>query len=525
MNRFNKYIYFVILSFAIIFTACEEPGDEITSINYDRLFSPTSIETTVLNKVDLRLRWHHTENSTQYEIQIFDNGDLNFDGTPARTLTYAVDEDAVENAKNNSQLLVFELMIRGLAGQTKHSLRIKSIGNNIPDSKWTTATFQTDAEQIFQAVDPEEIQASQVVLRWPAGQTATEIVLTPGDIHHTVTAAEIAAGAATITGLTGETTYTAVLMNGTKERGRITFTTLIDLGNATGINPDDDLVAILNAAGEGAEFVLFPGTYTLGSYALTKSVKLSGYKSNDKPVIYGQLTCGAAISIELKSIIFDGTTYGQFFNTTSGCDISALTLSDCEIKNYSNNFIYNNTSGKFGSIHITDCYIHDIPGTGGDGIDFRGGTLGTLTVEKTTFANGFRTFLRMQAAANVAFRYCTFYKISCLDDGNNHGLFRLSTAGSEFEVSNCLLVGTGKVNPTAATVGNFCRQAGNMQDSNPTYNKNFYFNCGNLWVGLYTDPAQCAAAEADPGFADADNGDFHVSNIDIKGIAGDPRWW
>ena len=42
-------------------------------------------------------------------------------------------------------------------------------------------------------------------------------MLEPGGIQHTVTAGEIAAGIATIEGLTAETTYTATLKNGAKQ--------------------------------------------------------------------------------------------------------------------------------------------------------------------------------------------------------------------------------------------------------------------------------------------------------------------
>jgi hypothetical protein len=524
MNKFNKYIYFIILSFAIIFTGCGDPDDEVTGIDYARLFSPTSFVAKVLNKVDVRLTWNHMIGANQYEVQLFENGDLNFDGTPALIHTFPVD---VVNSSDNRY--VVETIITGLKGETEYSARIRALGENISESRWETTTFQTEMEQIFLPVNPDELLATQVTLHWTPGATATEIILNPGDIHHTVTAGEIAAGAATITGLTGETTYTAKLMNGTKTRGTITFTTLVDLGGAEAIHPEDDLKAILDAAADGAAFVLFPGEYTIGSYEITKSLKLSGYKSNDKPIIYGQLKSGATVaSLELKALIFRGNAdpasiLGQFFNAASGCNIQSITITDCEISNYNNNFIYNNTAGVFGSIIISGSYIHDIPGTGGDGIDFRGGTLGMLKIENTTFANGFRTFLRMQASSDVSFTNCTFYKISCLDDGNNHGLFRCS-AGGTLNVSNCLFVATGKENPTNATVGNWCRNAANMAAS-PTYYKNFYYNCPNLWVGLYTNPSECSATEANPGFKDAENGDFTVTNIDLVGVAGDPRWW
>jgi hypothetical protein len=110
-----------------------------------------------------------------------------------------------------------------------------------------------------------------------------------------------------------------------------------------------------------------------------------------------------------------------------------------------------------------------------------------------------------------------------LDDGNNHGLFRCSGGGT-FEVRNCLFSETGKENPTNATVGNWCRNANNMT-ATTSYSKNFYYNCPNLWVGYYTDPLACDAKEADPQFADAANGNFRITNEDLIGVAGDPKWW
>lgn len=86
------------------------------------------------------------------------------------------------------------------------------------------------------------LTASEVTLRWPAGQVATEIIITPNDVAaHRVTSDEIAAGAATIKNLKSETTYTATLKNGDKTRGTMVFTTLINLDGALPAYPGDNL--------------------------------------------------------------------------------------------------------------------------------------------------------------------------------------------------------------------------------------------------------------------------------------------
>ncbi|GHV37946.1 hypothetical protein FACS1894179_00400 [Bacteroidia bacterium] len=518
MNKLKNIFYILGLSLMIILPGCSEPDDEITSIDYDRLFTPSDLKLQIANRTNVLLTWSSVKNAESYTIEVFANGDLNFEGTPVMTLDGITANGTVTNPYT----------ITGLDGETSYSIRIKAVGASISDSKWASGTVKTNAEQIFQPIDPEELKATEVTLRWSAGQVGTEIILTPGDIKHTVTATEIAAGAATITGLTGDTKYTAVMKNGTKTRGTIEFTTLLDLGSATAIEEGDNLAAILDAANEGDEFVIISGTFSLGTYQITKSVKISGYKPSDKPIIYGQLTCGSSVnSLELKSLTFRGdedptiAKLSQFFNILSGCDLKTLSIDDCDISNYKDQLIYNNTAGKIGSFTITNSLIHNIEGSGGDGIDLRGGTLGSMTVQNTTFYNGFRTFLRMQATAGaISFTNCTFYKISNYDNTNNHGLFRIN-AGSTFQVKNCLLVETGNATTTVTTAGNFCRQASNMV-ATTNYSTNVYYNCYQLWVGLYTNPTQCSATELNPQFADAANGDFTVGNVMVT--AGDPRW-
>jgi len=518
MNKLKNILYILGLSLVMIFTGCSDPDDEVLSIDYDRLFSPTELKVQIANRTNILAMWNSVKNADSYVIEVFDNGDLNFDGTPTMTLTDIVTNGTLSNPYT----------ILGLEGETAYSLRIKAVGSSTSDSKWTSASITTSTEQIFKAIDEEELKATEVTLRWTPGQMATEIILNPGDIKHAVSAEEIAAGAATITGLSGETEYTATLKNGSKTRGVLTFTTMIDLGDAIGVYPEDDLIAILDAAEEGDAFVLFPGTYSLGTYEITKSLKISGYKPTDKPIIYGQLACGAAVnSLELKSLTFRGdedpaVVLAQFFNVSATeCNLGTLSINDCDISNYTNQLIYNNNKGAIGDFIIANSLIHDIEGSGGDGIDFRGGTLASMRVENTTFYNSFRTFVRMQATAGpISFTNCTFYKISNFDNGNNHGLFRIAD-GSTFSVKNCLFVETGNSTTTVATAGNFCRQESNMK-ATASYATNIYYNCYQLWIGLYTSPSQCSASEANPQFKDPANGDFTVQSLVVT--AGDPRW-
>jgi len=407
-------------------------------------------------------------------------------------------------------------------------VRVKAVSNRgLDDSTWATVTAETGFENIFYALDGADITSSSVTLRWPAGREVTHFIINPGNVNRTITAGEITAGEATITELTSETQYMVTMYNGTKRKGEVTFETLIDIGGATPVYPTDDLLAKIAEASDGDVLALFPGEYGSIDAGLTiafdKSITLKGVFPYDRPVIYGQITCGTTVtSIDVQSIIFVGTGYGQFFNvTSSSCNLGTLIINDCDISGYDNNILYNNNSGALGDITISNCYVHDIAGGGGDGLDFRSGTISSLTVENSTFANGLRTFLRMQAECNTVINSCTLYQVSIVDSGNNRGLFR-SSGGGTIEVKNCIVYGIG----IAGTTRGFWTRAGDMT-ATASYSNNYYFDSPVLFaVGSeYTDPAEVDATEADPGFADAANEDFTISNQTLlDNQVGDPRW-
>ncbi|MBX2945113.1 MAG: DUF5123 domain-containing protein [Cyclobacteriaceae bacterium] len=518
-----RYLITCVLvgSLTLGFMACEDKIDQlVTELDVDRVFSPTGLTARVRNLTSIELTWNVRDDADHYIVE-FSEDNLQFN-TIIRTLTVLPDDLPV--------LEIFE-------GETEYSIRVKGVSNKpgVADSKWITTTVMTAEENIYLPIEPGDIAATEATLRWTSNSQVTNFIINPGNVQRDITPAEKEAGIATITGLTGETSYTVLLKNGTKTRGTKAFVTLIDLGGALAIHPEDDIRAKLDEAEPGTSFVIFPGQYNLGSYALTKSVKLSGYLPFNKPVIYGQFTNNTIVAtVEFKDIVFrgdgDATVLGQFFIAQAGSDITTLSIQDCEISHYQNTLIAStNTSasaGKFGSIIIKGSYVHDIlPATGGDGLDFRGGTVGSLSVENSTFANAFRSFLRMQVASNTSFKNSTFYKI-CIgtNDSNNTGLFRANVGGT-IEVRNCLFVETGREDAaTAANGGVWTRNATSMA-ATPTYANNNIHSCYNILGGLYTTPAQISATELNPGFVNAAAGNFTVTNQTlIDNQVGDPRW-
>jgi hypothetical protein len=131
-------------------------------------------------------------------------------------------------------------------------------------------------------------------LTWKAGETATKIILTAGQstLEHVVTAEEIAAGEATVSGLIEDTDYTAKLMKDDKVRGSATFTTRIDLNaaNTIVVHPEDDLVAAIQGAVSGSRIVLVASDASnefLKSAGQTididKNISIRGYLKSNKP--------------------------------------------------------------------------------------------------------------------------------------------------------------------------------------------------------------------------------------------------
>lgn len=500
---------------ALIAAGCsKEIKPEITSLDVSRLFSPLDVDARVVNRTAVRLNWKEVNKAKSYVIEFFANGNEDYSGTPVRTVSDIIFDQV-------------PYTVTGLEGETDYSVRIKAVGENISDSKWVSATFKTDPEQLFSPIDPNDLQATQVTLRWVPGETVTGIVLTPGNITHAITQQEMAAGAATVTGLTGETNYTARIMNGSKVRGTVTFTTLIDLGGAIAVNPSDDLTALLTAASEGDVFALFPGEYTTQDITLTRSVSIKGVRPAEKPVLMGtvfRVSNGAAL--QLKDLILDGTGSkdgNQAIIYETDGTYGALKIEDCTIKDYTKGTLYVNKKCLIESVSIKGCIYSNIECNGGDFIDFRTGLAKTFEYINNTAYNSAlaRDFFRMDAGGSTNFpgvkstitiRNNTFNNVS---NGNSRRILYIRLALHEISFTKNIL---------ANTEGYYTNQAATTILE---MSKNNYFNAPN-----FTGSTQSNAKNdngdyttLNPNFTNPASGDFTVNNDDLKfQMIGDPRW-
>lgn len=510
-------------------TSCDDP-QETQDMVLDRVLSPTGLSARVSEQTNIVLAWNEMSGADSYEIEAYadspdyDTRTPDISGTTTAT-TYT---------------------LTNLIGETTYYIRVRSIDaeDESRNSKWMTIERTTDPEQIMEAVATEDVGGTYVTLRWPAGEEAATIEVVPttdasaNTVNYTVTADDIANGYAYIEGLTPETDYTATMYSASGAiRGQRTFTTTIDTGNMTVLHEGataDDLIAAIAADDGRGIFLMDALDLELGDFTIDKSITIAGNPAAISTLRVKIGVATAVSSITLTSLKLDGSATatqdmrGNFLELTDGAgNLGTLTLNSCEITGYEKNFIYNNKDATIGDIVINNCYIHDGFLTGGDGIDLRGGTLASLNVTNTTFANAFRTFLRGQAtvSGNITFDHCTFYNLCNNDTGsNNSGLFRITDAkNSTFTVTNSIFYAIGN-DQCSGNAGVWARTDG-MKVNREVYDGNYWFSSPNLWGKLHADDNASVATEADPQFVDAANGNLTPQDEDMVYYgAGDPRW-
>ncbi|MFS0488927.1 fibronectin type III domain-containing protein [Leadbetterella byssophila] len=508
-----KRTFNYILSAALLLgsLACEDNlPEEISTLNVSRVFSPTGLEARIVNQTSIRVSWAAVKNAKSYSIQVFEG--QNTSGTPV----WSKDGIAWEE---------MPYTIPALNGETLYTVQVMANGDGIADSKWSGVSITTNAEQLFLPVDPEEIKATQVTLKWTAGSEADRILLMPGEKTHTLTSSEKAEGKATITGLAGETTYTARLMRGTATRGTITFTTPIDLGGAIVINPGDDITTIFQNAKEGDVFGLLPGTYTSGDITISKSISIKGARPNDKPVLKGTIfRVSEGAGLDLKDLHLDGTGSldGNQTIIYAAGNFKPLSIDGCIIRNYTKGTLYVNNATLIESVSISNTIYSEIECNGGDFIDFRNGLTPKFDFFNNTAYNSAlaRDFFRMDAGGSTNFpdvksiisiRNNTFNNVS---NGNNRRMLYIRLANHEISFEKNMITNTQGYHTNQAST-NIVK-----------FDKNNYFNApnfkGSTQSGAKNDPS---GTTLDPGYTNAAGGNFKVSNEELRfqGI-GDPRW-
>ena len=539
MNKiFNKISMVLAIGLSFVgMTACSDPDEPITSVEFNRLFSPTELEAKIQNTTGVKLTWFSISAAEKVLVEIYaDDAEMQFSGTP---LTFTVNPKG--EAVPSRTEWTWTLPAGTLEGETTYSVRVKAV-NKDKESKWAGTIFETGTEQIFYDVPTADISKTSVTLRWPAGTNVTRIdVQKSGEViqTHQLSASEIAEGAATITDLKVESTYTFYIYNGDKQRGKIQVQTL---PNYTPVASAAELLSAIDAAEPGEVLMLtenavydFTDAAALGKEEAVKSLKIEKdlvLNTNNGATIKGiyfQIFGGA--SLEFANITLDGEggSGDQAFNYKDEGNYGRLYVHDAEIKNYTKGFFYINVAAVIDDITIDKCLIHDIVCSGGDMFDSRSGGYNTFNLTNSTIYNSAasRDFIRMDDASSkvtaspvITVDHCTLYDVG--NGGANYRLLYVRFAGNVINWTNNVVANTnnkrGFSNQTSTAI--------------PTFKNNFYFNTLNL-LSLAAGNEEKVQFFDEDGidvannpFKDAANANFTIIDEKIKDKeAGDPRWY
>ncbi len=516
MKKNVKYIALFCGLFAMMLPSCKEVDPLVEELQFARVFTPREFEVRVRNQTTAEFTWTIRDDARQYVLEISEDS-LLFTNI-VKSVTLNPDQRPYSVA---------------LEGETLYSARLKGISNETGDSKYAVLTFRTATENILLPVPGENIQANSATVKWPAGSEVTHLIINPGNINRPITAQEKAAGEATITGLTGETTYTVRLYRDAKQRGIVSFTTLIDLGGATPVSPQDDLAAVIASAADGDVLVLFPGDYanTTGDIQINKSLTIKGHLPHNKPKVYVRFvlnqgvtnfimqdlemigTYGSPATIMAQAVLFNSGTY----------NVNSVKFEGCIIRNYNQALIYGgNAVLKVQELIINDCIMSEIVNDGGDFIDFRSGHVVNLRLTNSTFnrvAAAPRDFIRLDNSASnfpgskssILIDKCTFWNVS-----HSRRILYVRFIENQSTVTNSIFAGpegyTGYYSNQAATV-------------NPECSRNNYWNAPAFYTGSLKLDVSSNYTTLDPGFVNVAAGNFKVTNQAlIDNNIGDPRW-
>ena len=543
----KKILSRIALAFALAVTAagCAQDLPEIQEdLALTRCLVPTELTAKVSNGQDVQFNWSKSKGATLFVLEVYNDEEKtnlfeSFNVTPEE-LPYTVRFDA---------------------DKTFYA-RVKAIDETgvLQDSKWADfeKAIQTTAVKSNMFLEFVAKTSESVTVQWEAVDKELErIEWAAGETveKRNLTAEEIAAGQAVITGLTPATSYTVSIWFKSANRGEVVALTDPDLEGFTQVA---DLAALQSAFAAKAPKIyvkLADVPYELGMFDITAGVEVVGEQGVDgsRPVINGEFHiadgyAGGAIKFETVELNGKKEAYGFPLQLKNGGaedkTVPSIVFKNCNITGYSKGLIY-----EWGKKLFTDrlawdgCVIWDVNKSfenGGDGIDLRNASdIKSLEVINNTVYNGFRTFIRLDAAVIIG-----ALKVE------NNTLMNVSYNAGNANTNNSGLMGI-KCVPASATFkhnlvmnmpdgcGLTRKAAANLTPSElgMVYSNNHFYNVGATFFSE-TDAAdqnnRVSQAEAlagggsilsaDPCY-NAKGGVFNLTNAElISAKVGAPQW-
>lgn len=515
---------------AISFNSCTDKNDWDVDASYDRLFHTTSLSVTPLDDraaVEFKLM----PNTAKYIVEISKDSLYN---------------DVVENANGNS--IIQELTstpdtIYNLDGSTKYFIRMRGVSEDGKSSNWKYLdkySFKTKSEQIITNVVPSSYSAE---VSFIAGkQVDAAYIYKDGDsVKQDISAAEVAAGLVTLTGLKANSSYKVKLWNGDIVRGTYSFKTTEAFPEGYQIitlAEGDDLNDILANAENDKVVILFP-------QGMDYKTPLDADGKNKVPTIPANIKSiyfwGAAGENMPKfmplGIKFDGTNADRdiirFYNlrlvnkgksdnyvlNISGANnINSIEIEKCEIAQTRGVVRFQSIGSecKVGKISIKNCVIGNIGSYGV--VNTKNQTkmsIGELNISNTTISGVEAGALVNvhQAGMKINVDHCTIY--NCVQTGKP--MFDVNKLTSITLDMNACLIGPF-YNHDDTTIKGM-----SMKDQQ-TVTSTYYTNDLN-WNAGYELGDELSGSSTEL-WQDPANGDFTIKSAFKSQYEslGDPRW-
>ena len=508
---------------AMLLTSCSD-ADQAKEMGLTKVLSPTNLK-AVSNQMEpsITVSWDAMSNAESYILEAYVE-DPTFSGTPA------VQVETTATSYEMTDLL----------GETEYNIRVKGIAEGLEESRWSTISRATAAEQIL-SVPYTKVEETSITLTWPVNKTIDKLQVFQGELLVQTITSGLGNGTYTVTGLTGGTNYTFVVSMTGKQRGKISQTT--EIGEPTADYTVDASVItstfamgnlLKQVADQAADdgktnytvLVKIPAGQTVPFVSIKEadssidnttlpdgmSVYFYGDKDNMPTLDFGGKMLyvnGTHNVVAFQKVKLVGT--GYLLNQNKACDVTNLSFELCDISGFtSNTFVRTQSTAdvKITNVNVKKCIIHDCT-TSYALFDLRKATVQSVVIENSTIYNipGKNIIQRDDLNLNLLrIANCTFHNICSADFIS----FKSTSYGADTFIIDNVLLGKSVAESTKGIV------ASSMPNVTNTYRTSDCY--------ITFDGVQQIESEASAVFADPENGDFTVKPAYQELGAGDPRW-
>ncbi len=484
------------VSLCAAFVACEDNLPEIQEdLALVRCLTPTDLTAKVSNGQDIQFNWTKAKGATYFVLEIYSDEEMT-------TLVGEPHEIPVDQVPFSIKL----------EADKEFYARVKGVDaeGGLQDSKWAVfdGPIKTSAVKSNMFLEFTAKTAESVTVHWEAVDNELQrIEWKTGEVteKRDLTAEEIAAGEATVTGLQPATTYTVSIWYASANRGEVVALTAPDTEGFTEVADAAGLLSAIAAKAPKIYVKAAAVPYEIGMVDILSGFTMVGEQGVDgsRPVIKGEFHIADGYTgeaLHFETIEFNGNKEEFGFSVqlknggTADKTVDSIVFKNCNITGYSKGIFY-----EWGKTLTTNrlawdgCTIWDVNKSfenGGDGIDFRNASnINSLEVINNTIYNGFRTFLRLDAAVVVGdlkVENNTIMNISGSTNTNNSGVMGIKCVPTSASFKNNLLLNM-PVNSALTRNG-----AGNLSpaDLGMAYSNNHYYNMCDAFFSDKDDAAK-----------------------------------